>query len=74
MNNTSITSGSRFGVESTPYSILLRLGKRELFICRDYYKRLYRSNLIMECTAGVQPGHLQILLFRRWLLIMSRSY
>ncbi|WP_240162413.1 hypothetical protein [Glaciimonas sp. PAMC28666] len=74
MNNPSITSDSRFGVESTPYSILLRMGKRELFLCRDHYKRLYRSNPIIECTAGVQPGHLQILLFRRWLLILSQTH
>lgn len=74
MTNLNITSDSRFGVESTPSSILMRFGKRELFICRDYYKRLYRSNPLIECSAGVQPGHLQILLFRRWLIVMSKSH
>ena len=74
MTNLQITSDSRFGMESTPSSILMRFGKRELFICRDYYKRLYRSNPLIECSAGVQPGHLQILLFRRWLIVMSKSH
>jgi len=74
MTNLTITSDSRFGMESTPSSILMRFGKRELFICRDYYKRLYRSNPLIECSAGVQPGHLQILLFRRWLVIMSKAH
>ncbi|PUA16962.1 hypothetical protein [Glaciimonas sp. PCH181] len=67
-------AGSRFGLESTPSSMLLRFGKRELFLCRDYYKRSYRSNPLIECCAGVQPGHLQILLFRRWLVVMSKSH
>jgi hypothetical protein len=74
MTNLHITSDSRFGTESTPSSILMRFGKRELFICRDYYKRLYRSNPLIECSAGIQPGHLQILLFRRWLIVMSKSH
>jgi len=74
MTNLNITSDSRFGMESTPSSILMRFGKRELFICRDYYRRMYRSNPLIECSAGVQPGHLQILLFRRWLVVMSKSY
>jgi len=74
MTNLNIASDSRFGMESTPSSILMRFGKRELFICRDYYKRLYRSNPLIECSAGVQPGHLQILLFRRWLVVMSKSH
>ncbi|MQR01131.1 hypothetical protein [Glaciimonas soli] len=74
MTNLTITSDSLYGMESTPTSILLRFGKRELFICRDYYKRLYKSNPLIECSAGVQPGHLQILLLRRWLVVMSKAH
>ncbi|MFJ2990492.1 hypothetical protein ACIPF8_21725 [Collimonas sp. NPDC087041] len=74
MTNLDITSGSRFGMESTPSSILMRFGKRELFICRDFYKRLYRSNPLIECNAGIQAGHLEILLFRKWLVVMSKAH
>lgn len=53
MTNLDITSGSRFGMESTPSSIMMRFGKRELFICCDFYKRFYRSNPLIECNAGI---------------------
>ncbi|AMP01195.1 hypothetical protein CAter10_3723 [Collimonas arenae] len=52
----------------------MRFGKRELFICRDFYKRLYRSNPLIECNAGIQAGHLEILLFRKWLVVMSKAH
>ncbi|AMP11088.1 hypothetical protein CAter282_3398 [Collimonas arenae] len=53
---------------------MMRFGKRELFICRDFYKRLYRSNPLIECNAGIQAGHLEILLFRKWLVVMSKAH
>lgn len=63
----------RFGLEYAPTSFLLHLGKREIFVCRDFRKRYYKVNPIMECSAGVQPGHLEILLFKKWLLILSKA-
>jgi hypothetical protein len=52
---------------------MVRMGKREMMVCRDFRKRFYAVNPIMECDTGVQAGHLEVLLFRRWLLILSKS-
>ncbi len=71
MPHLNLTSGARFGLESTPSSFLLRMGRREIFVCRDTYVRRYRVNPIIECSAGLQAGHLEILLFRRWLVVLS---
>jgi len=37
--------GSRFGLEYAPSSFLLRMGKREILVCRDFRKRFIRSIL-----------------------------
>ncbi|WP_019140459.1 hypothetical protein [Noviherbaspirillum massiliense] len=64
---------SQFGLQYAPDSFAIRLGNREIFICRDFRKRYYWVNPVIECSAGLQPGHLEILLFRRWLVILSKA-
>ncbi|TCS37533.1 hypothetical protein EDC30_104337 [Paucimonas lemoignei] len=54
-------------------SIQLRLGRRELSIGRNYRTLFYRANPILECSPGIARGHLQILLFRRWLIVLSKA-
>ena len=71
--NISNNSFSAFGLEYAPTSFLIRLGRREVFVCRDFRKRFYTVNPIIECSTGIQPGHVEVLLFRRWLLILSRA-
>jgi hypothetical protein len=66
--------GSRFGVEYAPTSFLMRVGRREIFVCRDFRKRYYRINPLIDFSAGVEPGHLELLLFKRWLVILSKAY
>ncbi|HEY8609584.1 MAG TPA: hypothetical protein VIM12_20900 [Noviherbaspirillum sp.] len=66
--------GSRFGVEYAPTSFLLRVGRREIFVCRDFRKRYYRVNPLIDCSAGVEAGHLELLLLRRWLVILSKAH
>jgi hypothetical protein len=73
MNNMNNAFGARFGVEYAPTSFLLRMGKREIFASRDFRKRYYTVNPVMDCSAGIEPGHLEILLFRRWLIILSKA-
>jgi hypothetical protein len=73
MTHLSITLNPRFGLEYAPMSFTMRFGKRELFICRDFRKRYYHVNPIIECGAGLEAGHLEILLLRRWLLILSKA-
>ena len=65
--------GSRFGIEYAPTSFLMRVGRREIFVCRDFRKRYYRVNPILDCSAGVEPGHLELLLLRRWLVLLSKA-
>ncbi|WDZ97454.1 hypothetical protein Herbaro_06595 [Herbaspirillum sp. WKF16] len=74
MSHFDLASDARFGVaSSSPSSLTIRLGRREIFICRDSYVRRYRVNPLIECSAGIQPGHVEILLFRRWLLVLSKA-
>lgn len=64
---------TRFGLEYAPTSFLLRFGKREMFVCRDFRKRYYKVNPILDCSTGIEPGHLELLLLRRWLVILSKA-
>jgi hypothetical protein len=73
MTTLNSTFGSRFGLEYAPTSFLLRMGRRELLVTRDFRKRYYAVNPIIECDTGVQAGHLEVLLMRRWLLILSKA-
>lgn len=54
-------------------TIQLRVGRREISIARDYRTRYYRANPLIECSPGLAPGHLQILLLRRWLIVLSKA-
>jgi hypothetical protein len=73
MTTIHSTFDSRFGLEYAPMSFLVRFGKREMLVCRDFRKRFYAVNPIIECDTGVQPGHVEVLLFGRWLLILSKA-
>ncbi len=73
MANLGYCDDRRFGIEYAPTSFLVRLGRRELFISRDFRKRFYKVNRFIECYAGVQPGHLEIILLKKWLIILSKA-
>jgi hypothetical protein len=73
MTTLNSSFGSRFGLEYAPTSFLLRMGRRELWVTRDFRKRYYAVNPIIECDTGVQAGHVEVLLMRRWLLILSKA-
>lgn len=66
--------GSRFGLEYAPSSFLVRMGKREMLVCRDFRKRYYAVNPLIECGTGIEPGYVEVLLMRRWLLILSKAH
>jgi len=73
MANMNHSFGARFGIEYAPMSFLLRLGRREIFVCRDFRKRYYRVNPVIDCSTGIEPGHLELLVFRKWLVILSKA-
>lgn len=52
---------------------LARIGQREISVCRDFRKRFYQANPLIECRAGVNPGHVEVLLFRSWLVVFSQA-
>ena len=73
MTTLNSTFGSRFGLEYAPTSFLLRMGRREVLVTRDFRKRFYAVNPIIECDTGIEAGHVEVLLMRRWLLILSKA-
>jgi hypothetical protein len=73
MTNLEQSFDARFSLQFAPTSFLMRLGSREIFVCLDFRRRHYSVNPVMECSTGVQAGHLEILLFRKWLVILSKA-
>lgn len=82
MSNLNTQAGARFGLEraaisasmpvSTPF--MFRLGRREASVSRDFRKRYYSVNPVIDCNPGVQRGHLEVLLFRKWLVVLSKAH
>jgi hypothetical protein len=71
------TLNSSFGIANAPAlaaQFMLRVGQRELVVTRDFRKRYYAVNPIIECDTGVDAGHLEILLCKRWLLVLSKAH
>ncbi|HYD80176.1 MAG TPA: hypothetical protein VEC06_10240 [Paucimonas sp.] len=56
-----------------PKTMVIRLGRRELSIGRDVRPRYYETNPVIGCRPGLEKGHLEVLLFRRWLLVLSKA-
>jgi hypothetical protein len=73
MPQLNTTFNANYALDFTPTSFLIRLGKREIFVCRDMRKRFYSVNPVIDCSTGVERGHLEILLLRRWLVILSKA-
>ncbi len=59
--------------EPIAFGFSIRFGRRQLSFCYDTHVRRYTVKPVLECTAGAQPGHLEILMFRRWLLVLSKA-
>jgi hypothetical protein len=71
--NLDLYNTRHFGIEYAPMAFLIRLGSREIFISRDFRKRFYKVNPVIECYAGIQPGHLEIIFMKKWLVILSKA-
>ena len=50
------------------FTVGLRIGDREISICRDYRKRYYTPNPIIEWRTGHASGYLELLFLRIWLI------
>jgi hypothetical protein len=73
MANLEHSFDGRFIMQYAPTSFLMRFGRREICVCRDSRQRYYSVNPIIDCSTGIQAGHLEVLLFRKWLLILSKA-
>ena len=73
MTHLPLTFNSRAGIETTPSSFMMRVGRREMFVCRDSRNRYYKVNPVIDFGTGVEAGYLEILLFRKWLVVLSKS-
>jgi len=54
-------------------ALLIQIGRREISISKDFRKRFYQTNPLIECRAGVAPGHVEVLLLRSWLIVFSKA-
>lgn len=70
LNSPSFRHSLRRPYTATSFSICF--GRRQLCICRDFRKRYYNVGPVIDCSAGTEPGYLEVLFFRRWLLILSK--
>lgn len=72
MTHANTTLPAKFGRESLP-ALLFRLGKRGIFVGRNYRVRYYRVNPLFDCQPGVASGYLEILLLQRWLIVFWKA-
>ena len=73
MANLEHSFDGRFIRQYAPSTFSMRFGRREIFVCRDTRQRYYSVNPIVDCSTGIQAGHLEVLLFRKWLIIFSKA-
>jgi hypothetical protein len=66
--------GTPSGQYDVPVSFRLKLGQREVGIRRDVRTRYYPVKSVMDCRVGLDAGHLEILLWRRWLITLSKAH
>jgi hypothetical protein len=73
MANLTTAFGAQFGLPYAPAPRRLRWGTREIAVCRDFRKRFYHVRPVIDCCPGVEPGHLEVLFLRKWLVILSKA-
>lgn len=74
MANMTSSLSTGFNLDYVATTVQLRVGKREVSISRDCRTRYYLAHPLIECRPGVAPGHLQILLLRKWLIVLSQAH
>ena len=67
------SNNERLRMAPLPSAIRMRLGTRELLIRRDTRRRYCPVNLLLHCRTGLEPGYLELLLLRKWLVVFSRA-
>ena len=70
LNNTAPTA---FDLDPSQAGFMLRVGRREMQIRREVRRSHYSVNPIIDCRPGDDPGHLQMLLFNRWTVVLAKA-
>ncbi len=71
LNNT--IHGSEIFTYRNAGTFVLQIGRRALSVGRDFRKRYYETNPVIGMYPGIDKGHLEVLLFRRWVLVLARA-
>ncbi len=64
--------GSNFNWEHEPALFLVRFGRREISVCRDFRKRFYTPHFVLDCRVGFVRGYIELLVLRKWLIVFSK--
>jgi hypothetical protein len=64
---------SQTGSEYLPSSFRLTMGRREIIVRRDHRKRFYAVKPFLDFSTGIQPGHLELVVARKWLVVLSKA-
>jgi len=67
------TVGTRFGSEYVPSSFVMRFGRREMFVGRDFRKRYSLINPVLDCRTGSEAGYLELVVCSKWLVVLSQA-
>jgi hypothetical protein len=67
------TIGTHFGSAVAPSSFMMRMGRRELSVGRDFRQRYSALNPILDCRVGIESGYVELVLLRKWLIVLSRA-
>lgn len=51
----------------------LRFGSRAIVAARDTHMRFYGVNRFIDLNAGVKRGHLEIIVLRRWRILLQAA-
>lgn len=70
----STISGVSNGSFGAPRAHMIQLGTRALSIGRDCRRRFYQTAPVIDCRPGLDKGHLEMLLFRRWVVVLSKAH
>ncbi|PUA18850.1 hypothetical protein [Glaciimonas sp. PCH181] len=65
--------GAGYDFNDVPAAIVLQIGGREISICRDYRKRYYTPNPLIELRTSLASGYLEVLLLRMWVIRLCEA-
>jgi hypothetical protein len=59
--------------QAIPGMLAIQVGNRALSVGRDFRQRYHRTNPLLGLYPGLNKGYLEVLLFRRWVVVLSQA-